>query len=128
MKNHKWNNNLIQFARLIAEIEAAGGFTEQLVQDLCASMDLEKNQVMELVDRAQKLWDENKDMPTLEQLHEDAELLTRYPAGRNNEDEEQLYEWNGRKFLVYLSSGVGEVPPGVTLSEDLQDDEDGDGD
>jgi len=51
MSNAKWANNELQFARLIAEIEAAGGFTEQLVQDLCTSMDLEKNQVTELIDR-----------------------------------------------------------------------------
>ncbi len=58
--NPKWDDNSIQFPRLIAEIEAAGGFTEQLVQDLCASMDLEKEDVFELIERAQYKWDDIK--------------------------------------------------------------------
>jgi hypothetical protein len=55
-----WDNNLIQFARLIAEAEIAGGFTEQLVQDLCIAMDLEKDDIWNLLDRAQKQWDDAK--------------------------------------------------------------------
>ncbi len=58
--NNKWENNELQFARLIAEIEANGGFSEQLVQDLCSSMDLEKDQIFSLVDRAQDFWDKAK--------------------------------------------------------------------
>lgn len=117
MSNAKWANNELQFARLIAEIEAAGGFTEQLVQDLCVSMDLEKNQVTALIDRAQKHWDEAKNMPTVEELHAEGDMTDKYPAGRNNEDEEQIWEWKDRTFSVYISSGEGEVPPGAVVSE-----------
>jgi hypothetical protein len=63
MSNAKWNNNELQFARLIAELEAAGAFTVAVMQDLCVSMDLEKNEVTELIDRAQNHWDEMKAMP-----------------------------------------------------------------
>jgi hypothetical protein len=119
MSNAKWDNNELQFARLIAEIEAAGGFTKRLVQDLCTSMDLEKNQITELIDRAQSHWDGAKDMPTVEELHAEGDMADKYPSGRNNEDEEQTWEWNGRSFSVYVSSGKGEVPPGATVSEIL---------
>jgi hypothetical protein len=54
---HPWQNNAIQFPRLIAELEAAGAFTEQVVQDLQTSMDLDELDIMDLIDRAQDEWD-----------------------------------------------------------------------
>jgi hypothetical protein len=124
MSNAKWANNELQFARLIAEIEAAGGFTEQLVQDLCTSMDLEKNQITELIDRAQSHWDEAKDMPTTEELYAEGVFIENRPAGRNNKDEESIYELNDRRFSIYISNGEGEVPPGAVVSEIIEEDED----
>ena len=121
MNNKKWNNNELQFARLIAEIEAAGGFSEQLMQDLCTSMDLEKNQVTELIDRAQTRWDEAKDMPTIEELHADGKMLDEWPAGRNNENREQEWEWNDRRFFVHISSGEGDEPFGVSVNERIDE-------
>lgn len=59
-----WENPLLQFARLIAEIEAAGGFTEALYQDLQTSMDLPADRIDELIDRAQEIFEENKPSPT----------------------------------------------------------------
>lgn len=56
-----WECDLIQFARLIAELEAAGAFTPQVINDLCASMDLISDRVAELMDRAQATWDEMKE-------------------------------------------------------------------
>lgn len=123
MSDKKWANNELQFARLIAEIEAAGGFTEQLVQDLCTSMDLEKDRIVELIDRAQGHWDEAKNMPTLEELHAEGQLINEWPAGRNNEDSEQEWDWNNRVFIVYVSSGAGEVAPGATISEKIDEDD-----
>jgi len=55
---NKWKDNDIQFPRLIAEIEAAGGFTEELLKDLKASMDLETADILHVVDRAQSTFDE----------------------------------------------------------------------
>jgi len=100
MSNAKWANNELQFARLIAEIEAAGGFTEQLVQDLCASMDLKKDQVTELIDRAQSHWDEAKDMPTLAELLEEGEDDDSYAIGDGYEGDATEYIWKGRRFVV----------------------------
>lgn len=60
MSNKKWNNNLIQFARLISEMEAAGAFTEDVINTLCNEMDLEPQQIGELVDRAQQEWEKAK--------------------------------------------------------------------
>lgn len=59
MKN-KWNDNSIQFPRLIAELEAVGAFTPQVTESLCESMDLTVDEISELVDRAQAKWDEIK--------------------------------------------------------------------
>lgn len=54
-----WKNDSIQFPRLIAEMEAAGFFTQQheLLSLLCQSMDLDLHQIHEIVDRAQQQWD-----------------------------------------------------------------------
>lgn len=59
-----WENDAIQFARLIAEMEAAGYFasdSRRLERKLVASMDLEPGQLAELVERAQGVWDDIKD-------------------------------------------------------------------
>ena len=53
MKN-LWKNDEVQFARLIAEIEAAGGFTAKLIADLSDSMDLDATGICEIIDRAQE--------------------------------------------------------------------------
>ncbi len=50
-----WKNDLLQFARLLAEAEAAGAI--KISKSLCESMDLTKEEVMEVLDRAQHAWD-----------------------------------------------------------------------
>ena len=55
-----WNDNNIQFARLISEIESAGGFTNKLIKDLCINMDLEQAELISLIDRGQSTWDRIK--------------------------------------------------------------------
>jgi hypothetical protein len=85
-------------------------------------MGLEKDEVIELVDRAQSHWDNAKDMPTVEELHAEGDMTDKYSAGRNNEDEEQIWEWKDRTFSVYISSGKGEVPPGAVVSEIFDED------
>jgi hypothetical protein len=65
-----WDNDAIQFPRLIAEMEAAGFFalpTEDehtvasevnpIVEAVCDSMDITYAQLVELIDRAQESWD-----------------------------------------------------------------------
>ena len=59
-KKTPWDNDRIQFARLIAEIEANGGFTKSLLSDLCVSMDLNHDDVCQIIDRAQTFWDKTK--------------------------------------------------------------------
>lgn len=56
-----WGDDLIQFPRLIAELEAAGGFTPEVMEDLCNSMDLYPFNVAELINRAQDTWDKIKE-------------------------------------------------------------------
>lgn len=58
--NPKWDDNRIQFPRLLAEIAAAIEFTPEQDQALCEAMDLEMNEVAELFDRAQAEWDQIK--------------------------------------------------------------------
>lgn len=60
-KLHPWKNNRLQFARLIAELEAVGAFTRKnIMEDLSETMDLTKEQILELVERASNEWDEIK--------------------------------------------------------------------
>lgn len=126
MSNTKWQDDKLQFARLIAEMEAAGAFTASVMDDLCASMDLSNIEISDVVERAQKFWKAEKAMPTIAELHAEGEMMEENIIGRNNEDIEQLWEWRNRNFFVYISTGRGEVPPGATISEsfDSKPDED----
>jgi hypothetical protein len=58
--NKNWKNNAIQFPRLIAELEATGGFRGRL-EDLARAMDLDVSDVADLVARAQRAWDAIKE-------------------------------------------------------------------
>lgn len=49
----KWADNSVQFARLLAELHMAGGFTSEQEKALCESMDLEPELVTELLERAE---------------------------------------------------------------------------
>ena len=57
--NPLWDDNSIQFPRLISEIMACG-VTEELWDDLLTAMDLESDDLAELFDRAQMEWEEIK--------------------------------------------------------------------
>lgn len=62
--NPKWDNNDIQFPRLIAELQMAGAFTPEVMESLKDSMDLEESDIDELMTRADVLWDQIKDGTT----------------------------------------------------------------
>jgi len=55
-----WKNDKIQFARLISEAEAIGLFTNKAYKELGKEMDLEPDNISELIDRAQKVFDQSK--------------------------------------------------------------------
>jgi len=55
--NPLWDDDELQFARLLAEAELSGAFTTEVMQDLQTSMDLEETDIHELLDRAQRTWD-----------------------------------------------------------------------
>jgi hypothetical protein len=55
-----WDNNDIQFPRLIAELQMAGAFTPEVMEALQDSMDLELADIDELMTRADVLWDQIK--------------------------------------------------------------------
>jgi len=55
----KWENNAIQFPRLLSEIIAVG-IDEQQWDDILESMDLESDELNELFDRAQTEWERIK--------------------------------------------------------------------
>ncbi len=59
-----WNDNTIQFPRLIAEAMAVGAFTEKVLQDMQDSMDLCRADLLELIDRAQECFQLEKDVHT----------------------------------------------------------------
>ena len=61
IKNVKWplwDDNEIQFARLICEI--IGACEEFPMEEICDSMDLEADGVQELLDRAHEVFEESK--------------------------------------------------------------------
>ena len=56
-----WENNYIQFPRLISELDIAGAFTPQVTTDLCDSMSLNKEEICELIGRATETFDKIKE-------------------------------------------------------------------
>lgn len=56
----KWEDNAIQFPRLIEEAQGVGAFTPEVLRAMAESMDLTTPQVCELLDRAQATWDRLK--------------------------------------------------------------------
>jgi len=52
-----WEDNSIQFPRLIAEADMAGAFTPKALEDMAESMSLEREQVLELIGRASDEFD-----------------------------------------------------------------------
>jgi len=57
----KWDDNELQFARLISELDALGVFTEEVVEGLCESMDLEPVDLWVVKSRAETVFEEAKD-------------------------------------------------------------------
>lgn len=74
--NTNWENNYLQFARLIAECEAVGSM--QITDELCDTMSLSVNQVKEIINRAQYSWSKIK------------EQLPEYKTSKVNFDEDKL--------------------------------------
>jgi len=58
MGSDKWANDLVQFARLLCEIRATQD--ELDVDGLCESMDLDPDDIGELFDRANDVWEHAK--------------------------------------------------------------------
>ena len=65
----KWENNHIQFARLLAEIQACCPLTEAQYQELQESMDLLEEEINELFDRADSEWERYKAQADTERLN-----------------------------------------------------------
>ena len=60
-ENPLWLNDELQFARVIAEAEAEGVWTPEVIDGLCEQMDLEPDEVCQLLARAQHRWDQAKE-------------------------------------------------------------------
>ena len=58
-KKTLWDNDNVQFTRLLAEVFMAG-VTPQQLNDLSASMDLSKAEILEIFCRAQAAFDKLK--------------------------------------------------------------------
>ena len=56
-----WENNSIQFPRLLSEMYANLDFTEDQWNLLCQSMDLTKNEILNIMVRADDEWQKIKD-------------------------------------------------------------------
>ena len=55
-----WNNDEIQFARLLCELQAAGAFTPEVMACLRASMDLTDDEIGEIQERADACFEGSK--------------------------------------------------------------------
>lgn len=56
-----WENDAIQFPRLISEMQAQGVFAlPGVVDSLCSEMDISKDEVCGLIDRAEQAWEDVK--------------------------------------------------------------------
>jgi hypothetical protein len=55
-----WEDNSIQFPRLLAEIQANIEMSDKDFEDMCDSMDLTEDAVNEIFDRAQEEWERIK--------------------------------------------------------------------
>lgn len=60
-EGERWHDNSVQFPRLLAEIVANVNLTVAQHNELCASMDLESEELDELFERAQVAWEEIKE-------------------------------------------------------------------
>ena len=58
--NDNFVNDAIQFPRLISELSAAGVFTLNVVEELKDSMDLSEGLIYQIVERADKVWEDIK--------------------------------------------------------------------
>ena len=58
MSNRNWNNDKVQFARLLCELAANCDNLE--LGKVAASMDLEAGEIVELFDRASAVWEDAK--------------------------------------------------------------------
>lgn len=59
VNSKNWNNDYIQFGRLLSEIYAVG-LREDQYADLCESMNLDKSYIKEIFERAEAAWDISK--------------------------------------------------------------------
>ena len=55
----RWKNNTIQFPRLLAEINGVG-LTNKQYKELSDSMDLSREEIDQLFDRAEESWQQIK--------------------------------------------------------------------
>jgi hypothetical protein len=64
MSNENWNNDAIQFPRLLSEMLATVDFTTKQREALAESMDLTWDGIGELLDRADHVWQDIKQRTT----------------------------------------------------------------
>lgn len=56
-----WSNDDIQFPRLLSEIYATFSFTDDQWESLCLSMDLDRENILEVFERADATWQRIKE-------------------------------------------------------------------
>tara|TARA_R110000787_G_scaffold336_2_gene1167 strand:+ start:3812 stop:4030 length:219 start_codon:yes stop_codon:yes gene_type:complete len=56
-----WENDDIQFARLLDEIQGNVTISDSDMEALCESMNLSKDEIFEIFERAQSKWDKIKE-------------------------------------------------------------------
>lgn len=110
-----WDNNLIQFARLISELEAVGAFTPAVTAKLSKEMDLDKDHLKDLTERAQQCFEAAKvgntvpliDKKYAQDLREKGDLLTPPVAVHDEEYAD----------VVWVPEDVTALRPGMSIDQ-----------
>jgi len=92
-----WHDDAIQFPRLLSEILAAGLPDETMAQ-LCASMDLKRSEILEILVRADRQFEEIKQLDQMEQIKENA-APPQFPPGLYKIEVDRV-TWSNQTIVV----------------------------
>lgn len=110
MMNEKWNDNLVQFARLLCEVVAIQDNLD--IPGLAESMDLTQEDVLVLLDRANTEWERAKgNLPPLVGPEYEA-----FVAGTEGQDRESYTDDQDRESYTVPQFGASMTPAGCIAS------------
>ena len=108
MSEKLWENDAVQFKRLLAEIRSVVDFSKEQMEALCESMDLTSADIEEVLDRADLAWHRH-----LDNLPETKKYGLYVVWGENPEERQiqspSYYELNSEEEQLAFLLAVGEA-------------------